>query len=60
MTDEERAIVGEHAAKHGTAAAMRFFKQGKRFPNLKEATVPPKRNVALARTHNFARDFKNR
>jgi len=39
VTDKERAIVGEHAAKHGTAATIRFFKQDKRFSNLKEATV---------------------
>ena len=39
LTDKEKAIVGEYAAKHGIAAAMRYFKQNKRFPDLKEATV---------------------
>ena len=47
VTDEERAIIGEHAAKHGTAAAMCFFKQDKRFPILKEATVRGWKNLYL-------------
>jgi len=44
VIDEERAIVGEHAAKHGT---VRFFKQDQKFSNLKEATVCGWKNLYL-------------
>lgn len=56
VTDEERAIVGEHAAKHGIAAAMRYFKQ--RFPNLKEATVRGWKNQYLKEFCIRSRDRK--
>ena len=39
LSDEERATIGEYAAKHGPATAIRHFKKEGSFPNLKEASV---------------------
>ena len=39
LDDEERATVGEYAAKHGIAAVIQHFEAKKCFPNLKEASV---------------------
>ena len=46
-----QTFVGEYAAKHGIAAAMRYFKQNKSFSDWKEAIVHGWKNLYLRELH---------
>jgi len=56
--DEERATVGEYAAKHGIAAVIRHFKVNKHFPTLKEASVRGWKNAYMQVVPNQSTDRK--
>ena len=51
LTEKEKVIIGKYATKHGIEAAMRYFKQNKHFPDLKEATVRGWKNLYLRKLH---------
>ena len=58
LSDEERATIGEYAAKHGPAAAIRHFKKEGSFPNLKEASVRGWRDAYRREVFNQSNDRK--
>ena len=55
LSDEERATIGEYAAKHGPAAAIRHLGS---FPNLKEASVRGWRDAYRREVFNQSNDRK--
>ena len=59
VSDKERAIIGEHAAKHGIAAAICFFKNDKHFLTLKEPTVCGRKNLHLQELYIQSQDRKH-